>query len=51
MINKIQALETIIGMTIEAAADIEDLQAIMELLYQKAEDLDSKIIEIEENSL
>ena len=49
MVNKIQALETVIGMTIDAA-DIEDLQAIMELLYNKAEALDAKIIEVEENS-
>lgn len=50
MVNKLQALETVIGMTIDAAADIDDLQAIMELLYNKAEALDAKIIEVEENS-
>ncbi len=49
MQDKIQALETIIKMTIEAAADIEDLQSIMDLLYKEADALDSKIIEIEEN--
>lgn len=51
MVNKIQALETVIGMTIDAAADVDDLQIIMELLYSKAEALDAKIIEVEEKSL
>lgn len=49
MTNKIQALETMIDMIIDAAADTTDLTAIMELLYKKADALDSKIIEIEEN--
>lgn len=51
MVNKLQALETVIGMTIDAAADVDDLQIIMELLYSKAEALDAKIIEVEEKSL
>lgn len=50
MVNKLQALETVIGMTIDAAADVEDLQAIMELLHAQADKLDAKIIDIEENS-
>lgn len=51
MLNKIQALETMIGMVTEAAADVEDLQLILEVLYNKAEKLDSMIVAIEENSL
>lgn len=51
MLNKIQALETMIDMVTEAAADVDDLQMIMELLYSKAEALDAKMIEVEENSL
>ena len=51
MINKIQALETMIEMVTDAAADVDDLQIIMELLYSKAEALDAKIIEVEEKSL
>lgn len=51
MVNKLQALETVIGMTIDAASDVDDLQIIMELLYSKAEALDAKIIEVEEKSL
>lgn len=50
MVNKIQALETMIDMVTDAAADVDDLQEIMELLYNKAEALDAKIIEVEENS-
>ena len=49
MMNKIQALEIMIDMITEAASDTSDLTAIMELLYEKADALDSKIIEIEEN--
>lgn len=48
MIDKIQALETMIDMIIDTAADTTDLKSIMELLYNKADALDSKIIEIEE---
>ena len=51
MVNKIQALETMIDMVTDAAADVDDLEAIMELLYSKAEALDAKIIEVEEKSL
>lgn len=51
MINKMQALETVIEMVTDAAADVDDLQMIMELLYSKAEALDAKIIEVEEKSL
>lgn len=51
MINKLQALETMIDMVTDAAADVDDLEAIMELLYSKAESLDAKIIEVEEKSL
>lgn len=51
MLNKIQALETMIDMVTDAAADVDDLQMIMELLYSKAEALDAKMIEVEENSL
>lgn len=51
MINKLNALETVIGMTIEAAADIEDLQTIMELLYAQADKIDIRITDIEEDSL
>ncbi|MFQ7075318.1 MAG: hypothetical protein ACLRQZ_02925 [Clostridia bacterium] len=51
MINKLQALETMIDMVTDAAADVDDLEAIMELLYSKAEALDAKIIEVEEKSL
>lgn len=49
MVNKIQALETMINMVTDAA-DVDNLQEIMELLYNKAEALDAKIIEVEENS-
>lgn len=51
MVNKLQALETVINMVTDAAADVDDLQIIMELLYSKAEALDAKIIEVEEKSL
>ncbi len=51
MVNKLQALETMIDMVIDAAADASDLTAIMELLYSKADKLDAKIIDIEENYL
>lgn len=48
MINKVQALETMINMVIEAAADTEDLQMILDVLYNKTDEIDSKIISIEE---
>ena len=48
MKNKMITLETVIEMAIEAAADTEDLQMIMDLLYNKADELDRKITELEE---
>lgn len=51
MNNKIQALETMIDMVIDSAADIEDLTEIIEILYKKASILDEKIIKTEEESL
>lgn len=48
MQNKITTLETVIDLVRESAADIEDLREIMELLYSKADELDAKIIELEE---
>lgn len=48
MQNKITTLETVIDLVRESAVDIEDLREIMELLYSKADELDAKIIELEE---
>lgn len=48
MINKITALETVIDLMKDAAADTEDLRMIMDVLYNKADELDRKIMELEE---
>lgn len=48
MINKITSLETVIDLVKDAAADAEDLRMIMNVLYNKADELDRKIIELEE---
>lgn len=48
MTDKLITLETVINMVIDAAADIEDLQLILDMLHDKADKLDRKIIDIEE---
>lgn len=48
MNNKIKALKEVITLVTDAAVDIEDLREIMELLYNKADKLDRKITEVED---
>lgn len=48
MKNKITTLETVIELMMDAAADTEDLRIIMDVLYNKADELDRKIVELEE---
>lgn len=49
MENLITTLETVIDLVRDSAADIEDLREVMELLYSKADELDAKIVQIEED--
>lgn len=48
MENKINSLETIIDMVIAAAEDQLDLERLLRMLEDKANEVDNKITEIED---